>query len=132
METTTVNYFPWTTSMMAFVIDKDNRVLLTAENELWGTYKMDSTGEVNIRKMVCDELYKYDILTSPEDLQHIGILNNEGRTVFIYIVNEFVTNSPTPSLNSLWYFKEEIPFHRLAGFEKHILSMILNGKKIGF
>ncbi len=130
METTT-DHFPWTTSMMVFVIDKDGRVILKVNNEHWTTFKLDTTGDVIIRDMVCKELFSSDILTYPEDLKHQGILINEGRNIFIYTVSNFATNSPIPSLGSLWYSREEIPFHRMSSFEKHVLIMILDGEKIG-
>lgn len=131
MEPTPIDHFPWTTSMMVFVIDKDGRILLRANNEHWDTFKLDTTGDVIIRNMVCKELFSSDILAYPEDLKHQGILTNEGRTVFIYTISEFATNSPVPSLDSLWYSKEEIPFHRMSSFDKHVLTMILDGEKIG-
>lgn len=132
MKTGSINNFPHTILMMIFVIDKDGRILLKANNEHLVTFKIDTVGEVNIRKMVCDELYMHDILIYPENLQHKGILNNEDKIVFIYTTSEFVANSPVPSLNYLWYTKEEIPFYRMSSFEKHVLTMILDGEKIGF
>jgi hypothetical protein len=132
MKTGSMNNFPHTTSMMIFVIDKDDRILLKTDNEHLVTFKIDTVGEVNIRKMVCDELYMHDILIYPENLQHKGILKNEDKMVFIYTTGEFATNNTLPSLNYLWYTKEEIPFYRMSGFEKHVLTMILDGEKIGF
>lgn len=116
---------------MVFVIDKDGRILLKADNEHWTTFKLDTTGDVIIRNMVCKELLSNDILVYSEDLEHQGILNNEGRNVFVYTVSNFATNSPVPLLDSLWYSKEEIPFDRMSSFEKYVLTMILDGEKIG-
>ncbi len=132
MEPTQINHFPWTTSMMVFIIDKDGRILLKENDNRLNTFKLDTTGDVIIRNMVCKELLNSDILAYPEDLKHQGILNYNGRNFFVYTVNEFATNSPIPSLDSFWYSIEEIPFDRLDGFEKHILTMILDGEKIGF
>jgi hypothetical protein len=125
-------HFPWKTSMMVFVIDNEGRILLKLNDNLWGTYQLDSTGEVDIRKMVCNELYSHGILTYPESLQHRGILENEGRTFFIYTTNEFETNNSPPSTGSFWCSKEEVNSYKLHDFDKCVLTMILNGEKIGF
>lgn len=122
--------------MMVFVIDKDSRILLKLNDNYWGTYKLDSTGldstgGVDIRKMVCNELYSHGILTYSENLQHRGIIDHEGRTFFIYTASEFETNSSPPSMGSFWCSKEEINSYKLHGFDKHILTMILDGEKIG-
>lgn len=126
------NHFPWNTSMMVFVIDKDGRILLKETNSRLNTYRFDTSGQVDIRKMVCDEMFLCDILTYPEYIKHEGIIENEGKTFFIYVVNIFETNSPVPSVNSSWYSKDNLPFSRLLDLEKHVLTMILDGEKIGF
>lgn len=132
-----INHFPWTTSMMVFVIDKAGRILLNTNNEgKWGTFRFNTTcdvdtGSVNIRQMVCDELYRCDILTSPECLKHQGILHNGGKVVFIYTAEEFATNDLTPSINSLWHQQDEILHHRLSDFERHVLIMICDRERIG-
>ena len=68
MQPESINNFLQRISMMVFVIDKDDRILLKTNNEHLVTFKIDTVGEVSIRKMVCDELYMHDILTYPENL----------------------------------------------------------------
>ncbi len=85
MNPNTAPHFPWTTSLMVFLIDKNRRILLEQSqfgNKFWKTFRFDTpcrtavsgeTLKVSIQEMVCDQLKKIGIYTKPVYLKHFGI-----------------------------------------------------------
>lgn len=118
-------------SMMVFIIDKDERVLLKNTDRYWTTYAFDSTGEINIREMVCSELYKNGIYTEESYLQYQEVIDVANKSIFIYTLKEFATNSPFPSSNSFWHRINEINYLLLPSLEKRLIPRILKEKKVG-
>ncbi len=125
-------HFPWTTSMMVFVVVDNTWILLRNESGRWGTYLFETTGEVDIRNMVCTQLQQRSIKTPPDKLLFLGVIDEDGRSVFIYSVaigeNEIPKDEPWVKFRIGGEYFMRQP---LNGIVEKLLPRILTGKPIG-